>query len=529
MEPKQPDSDAEPEVPPEDLGAGIARRFKEEQARRAAEHQARDAEARLKRETEQQEREEQERVRAEALEARRRDEEARRQEEEERKKQEEVRVREHQLARTLELAEQTRKDVEDAALRDKRAKEAAAKLRQEVAERTRPAPSRHAGGRSYRTVTVLFLLLAAGLFTLNFVPFEGAVFERAAAARLGTPVKIGSTHFSTLPLPALRFEHVAIGPGGEVKIAAVTVKAGLRTLLEAKKHFEVVEMEGAQIPLSWFAATLWGKGQPDALRVDRVVARGIAIQVPGLELPAFNVDAKLDAAGGLQSVEGETADRTQVFTIEMKDSQGAIQYRAKPFTLPFAGMVKFDDFVGSGTLTPSELVVAKFDAGVLEGSLSGSARLRWDAGWSLDGEFVARSMDPARITGKLVPTGRLEGKGTFSMRAPTAEKLQDTARLDSTFTVLRGTLGFIDLTRHLQGGTGRGGTTAFEKMDGSASLSGGQVQLRRVRLDAGLLNATGEGVVDAQRNLNARFQVELTSARTPLSLGGTVAAPQVKR
>ena len=529
MEADKPGNPADPPRDEDDPAAALLRRFKEDQARRAAEQQAREQEANRQREGEARERQELERARLDALAIQRREEEARRQDEEARERAEEARLREEERARAREEGERITREAEARALKEQRAKEAGAKLRQEMAARRREPEARRAGGRSLRMVAVLFLLLAIGLITLHFVPFDGSSFERAAAARFGMPVKIGSTHFSTLPLPALRFRDVSIGPAGEVRIATVEVKAGLRTLLQRKKHFESIELEGAYVPLSWFAAALWGQGGNDTLRVDRVRARELKILAPGLELPAFNMEAKLDAAGALQTVTAETPDAAQRFSIGMKNGTRDIRYAARPFTLPFAATVKFDDFLGTGTLSPSELVLSKFDASLFEGSVSGSARLRWDAGWSLEGDFGARSLNPARIAGTLVPSGRLEGKGTFSMRAATPEKLQDTARVDATFTVHRGTLGFVDLTRHLQGATARGGTTAFERMDGSASLSAGQLQLRKVRLDAGLLNAIGEGVVDPQRNVNARFQVELTSARGPLAIGGTVAAPQVKR
>jgi hypothetical protein len=54
--------------------------------------------------------------------------------------------------------------------------------------------------------------------------------------------------------------------------------------------------------------------------------------------------------------------------------------------------------------------------------------------------------------------------------------------------------------------------------------------LAQLRLAAGLLNATGEATLYARGNLNGRLHVDLTSqARGVLTLGGTVATPQVNR
>jgi hypothetical protein len=498
----------------------LLRRFNEDQARRAAEKRAREEEARRQREAEEAVLREQERARAEALARSRAEEEARKKAGEEQRVADEAREREKVLASTLAEAEKMRKEFEERALKDQRAKEAAAQLRQEVAERTTERtrePGRRGDERGRRTVSVVFALLVIAVVILHFVSFDGSSFERAAAARLGVPVKIGATRFSTLPLPALHFERVTIGPAAEVKIDKVTVKAGLRMLLDAKKHFAVIE-------------PLWEAEPGDTLRAERLIAHESRIEVPGHELPAFNAEAKFDGAGALRTLQAETADRSKTFSIEKQGGKTAVTYSAKPFSPPLPGIPQLDDFSASGTLTPGDLVITNFDASVLGGSFVGSARLAWATGWSLDGSFVALSMDPAKLARTLVSAGRLEGKGTFSMRAPALEQLADSARLDTTFAVHRGTLPFVALTRALQSGAMRGGKTPFEKMDGTASVSRGATHLSNVRLRAGLLTATGEVGVDPQQNLDGRFRVEIASqASAAITLGGTVDAPVVKR
>jgi actin-related protein len=521
--------EAEPRREEDERANELSRRFKEEQARREADQRAAREEAARRREAEERERREQERAMAEALEMHRREEAARRQEQEQRRLEEEAREREEAAARARAAVEKARKDAEAAALKAERAKAAAAKLRQQVAARIRALEIPPGSVRVRRMVVIFLVILVGAIITINFIPLDASSFESTATARLGTPVTIGRAHLETLGLPALRFEHVAIGPQGGVRIDAVRVKAGLRTLLDERKKFDVIEVEGAQVPVSWFAAGLWGQAHSNTLHVERVVARNVTLHGEAMVLPKFNMDATFDAAGSVRTLLAETPDRQQTFTIAMRHGIAGIEYSAKPFRLPFPGMGQFDDFAGSGTLSPTELRLSKFDASVLNGSLSGTARLRWGSAWTLDGEFIARSMEPGRLTGALVPSGRLEGEGTFVMRAATPGKLRDAARVDASFTVHRGTLGFADLTRVLQGSAARGGTTAFSRLDGNATLSGGSVQLRQVRLASGLLNATGDAVVDAQNKLTARIHVELTSTRIALLVGGTVAAPEVKR
>jgi hypothetical protein len=385
--------------------------------------------------------------------------------------------------------------------------------------------------RRGRIAAVLFLIAVLGAFAAAyFTPLDVASFEREATARFGTPVKIGSAHLSLLPMPALRFERVSIGPASEVKIATVASRPGAAAIFDRQNALKTLELDGVQIPASWVGAGIWGKGRGNASPIEHLIARGVRIEAPGLELPALIVDAKLDSGGALQSLSAQTADGKQTFNLTMSGGKAAVEIAAPNFRLPFAGAVQLGGLVGSGTLTPSELTLGTFDLGAFGGSVKGNARVRWGASWSVEGEFIATSMNPRLATASLVPTGRLEGRGTFSMRAATPHKLHEAARVDATFTIRNGALGFVDLTRALQAGNAHGGTTSFASLDGNASFAGGTVRLTQLRLTAGLLNAAGDATVDPAENLSGRLEVNVASqARGMLTLGGTVRAPHVKR
>ena len=107
------------------------------------------------------------------------------------------------------------------------------------------------------------------------------------------------------------------------------------------------------------------------------------------------------------------------------------------------------------------------------------------------------------------------------------------ARLEGTFTVQKGSIGNVDMTRILQGGNATGGTTMFSEMSGGVVADANRTQVRQVRMVAGLLNGTGNLDVDAQKNLAGRLQVELKSqaaqARAALTISGTLKDPQFRR
>src|SRR5205085_943007 len=103
-----------------------------------------------------------------------------------------------------------------------------------------------------------------------------------------------------LPMPALRFQGVSIGPAGDVKIATVSSRTGFAAIFDRQNALKTLELEGVQIPAQWAGSAIWGKGSGDASRVEHVTAHGVKIEAPGLELPVLTVDAKLDAGGSLQ-------------------------------------------------------------------------------------------------------------------------------------------------------------------------------------------------------------------------------------
>ena len=107
------------------------------------------------------------------------------------------------------------------------------------------------------------------------------------------------------------------------------------------------------------------------------------------------------------------------------------------------------------------------------------------------------------------------------------------ARLDGSFSMQKGTLAIVGLTRTLQGPGGTGGITLFSEMTGSVVADASRIQLRQIRLSAGLLSANGSAELDAQKNLSGRLQIELraqvTQLRATLAITGTLAEPQFRR
>jgi hypothetical protein len=107
------------------------------------------------------------------------------------------------------------------------------------------------------------------------------------------------------------------------------------------------------------------------------------------------------------------------------------------------------------------------------------------------------------------------------------------SQIDGTFTVQKGSISNVDMTRLLQGSGSGGGTTPFSEMSGNFSADPNRLLVRQIRMAAGLLNAGGQLEMDAQKNLSGRIQIDLRAAsvqaRSNLVVAGTLTNPQFKR
>src|SRR5258708_28691840 len=151
----------------------------------------------------------------------------------------------------------------------------------------------------------------------------------------------------------------------------------------------------------------------------------------------------------------------------------------------------------------------------------------------MEGELVVRQMEAGKIAAPLLSGGTFEGKGVYSMKGLLRERMILNAQLEGNFTIQKGSITNVDMTRLLQGSGSGGGTTLFSEMSGGVSADANRLLVRQIRMAAGLLNGTGQVEMDPQKNLARRIQVELRAqsvqARSTLTLAGTLQNPQFRR
>jgi hypothetical protein len=550
------------------------KREEEERVRREAERQARidaeaksrvEAELRGKRDTEERRRREQDE--AEALErsvieeqekAAREAEEGASRAETERQEQEEKAAAEAERAeREREETEARAKEEEKRARREaKEQAKAAAKARKaerareragveawrgdEDAARDPNAPSAAAvwQKRKPRSIvkalaTLLVVALVVGVAVLPFVPLETAPYEKSAQAWLDQPVKIGAVYLTLLPLPQLKFEKVAIGRDPQLKIGVVKASPELTTLLEDRILLRSLDLDNVTLPREFVGVLLRDKAARKGLGAQRVTAKGLKIDAQELGLPPLDLEAKLSANGALLSASFTNAEQRLSINVEPQGGKATVDISSGTLPLPIGIDIGLTEFTGKGTASANELTIPNAEARAFGGRMFGNLRLRWSSGWSLDGELSARQMDATKIAGPLIGSGTVLGKGKVSMRGLLPERMVLNSQIEGNFSIQKGSVSNVDMTRLLQGSGSGGGTTFFAEMNGDFSADPNRLLVRNVKLAAGLLSGTGQLEMDSQKNLSGRMQIELRAqsvqARSTLSVAGTLANPQFRR
>lgn len=501
-----------------------ARREIEEKIRLEEERESREGEDRARRQAEKAAAEEKAQVeeKAESQAG-----EAARAKDEERKEREDERSRAREEGRTRK-AERSRERAEEESWRgDDDAHERAPA--RSPADWTR----RRSGGLGKQFALMLLILLIIGVAVLPFVPLDSGPYEKAAQEWLGVPVKIGSTSVSLLPSPQLKFEKVAIGEDPPMRVASVSAVPDIGSLTGDRKIFRSLELTGVVFSPKYLPVLLSDKGRGNLLRVQHIMAKGLKLDIPDLDLPPLDVNAKLGADGTVQSVVLVNAERKLSVILLPQGRRASIEISADSFPLPIGGDMVMGEFSAKGTLGPGEMALTEVEGRAFGGRVLGNARLRWSDGWSLDGEFGAKQVEAAKLAAPILAGGVIEGKGVYSMKAAGLGKLFATARFEGNFRIAKGSISNVDMTRVLQGSSTGGGTTLFSEMSGAVTADPSRLVVRQLRLVAGLLSGTGQAEMDSQKNLSGRMQIELRAqtvqARATIALTGTLKDPQFRR
>ncbi|HZR69510.1 MAG TPA: AsmA-like C-terminal region-containing protein [Burkholderiales bacterium] len=459
-----------------------------------------------------------------------------------RRREEEMRQREKEEGERAKQEAKARAESDAKAAAEVRARD---KARQDDERRSKPTwlaaktaqakrVARRPGNFGRSMAIGLFLILAIFVAVMHYVPIDATGYEKTAQQWLGQPVRIGAVYVQLVPSPQLRFEKVTIGQEPQLRIPTVRAEFAITSLFDERKSLRKIELEGGTLPQRFLAGLVSGAGAPGAAPgTQRVLAKGIRLDIPGFGLPDLDIDAEIDPRGGLAGVRFSGQDGKLSGTLKPEGGHWVLDLSADQFTLPIGGKLTLDEFSAKGALARNEIAFTQLEGRALKGAILANGHLRWGDVWTLEGEFTVRQMDAGRIASPVVAGGVLEGKGTYGMKAKAPDKLLDAMRMEGNFTIQKGSITNVDMMRILQGSVTAGGTTLFTEMSGSATADSGRIQVRQLHMAAGLLQGAGSVDVDSEKNMSGRMQIELRAqtvqARATMAISGSVDKPLFRR
>jgi hypothetical protein len=374
-----------------------------------------------------------------------------------------------------------------------------------------------------------FVLLLVGIGALHVMPLPMADYEDAASEALGRPVKIGAGRLSLFTGVRLNLDNVRIGD--TAKIASVRAYPRIGSLIDEKKAFRRIELDGVTITQQSLGETLVARIKGDNFSVGRILVTQLKLEGP-VPLPPLEADAVLSPEGALRSVTLRGPDNLNV-KLTPASTQIEFDATASSFTVPFAPELTLNSFAMKGTATRQGMNIVSWGGGLLDGALSGTANVRWAGSWQVDGVMTARAINAAIFAPALLSEGKAEGTAKFSMSGANPAKLSNGARMEGNFHVNKGVLGSFDLSRAIQtSGRQFTGRTQFTEMTGQGVYDRGAVALRNVSISAGALGAGASADIAASGALSGRIIADMRTAghsmRQTLNLGGTLKEPQVR-
>lgn len=380
-------------------------------------------------------------------------------------------------------------------------------------------------------VLLLFISLLVVFFPYNNYRAD---IEHALTNLLGMPVSVGNVSLKLLPAPHLSLQDIQLGDAGKGGIAAIEVHQPWGLAFSGAEGVKEVTVTGASVPVEHLLTL-------PAIGSTRVLALPALRQ---LVLHDFRVNAAPSAlfgpfhgrlllsSGLLESAALETPDRSVLITAKPIANGIDLALDGRAWRVPGIP-VNFPSFQAKALLQEGGLQLREIDASFLGGLLKGDWKLSWGTSLEMSGTGEMTRLDLRRVSSDLAPQmtaeGDLSGSIQVSGRAEDWHELWQSAAAQLQIDVTRGLLNGIDIgegTRRGAGAVVRSGTTRFDRLQADVSVDAQGVAMRDIRLDAGLLTASGQLQVSAAGEVGgglvALARSSVSTTRVPLTISGSL-------
>ncbi len=429
----------------------------------------------------------------------------------------------------------------------KRAREIADVLRTKVEagedrEPAAPVKKKRRGSSKglVRTVLVsLLFVIVAGIAALHLVPLRTytAKVERAMSGWLHDDVSIASMTFRLVPSPHLRVENVAVGKLLDAKAATGRIYLDIFTLFGERPSINAIELESVSLSNDAVRRIpLWGSTQGKTGEIDTIRLRAVKLDVKPLIQP-FEATLRFNRDGTLRQA---NLSGSNGWSLAMKPGEKGmdLDFSSRGW-IPPTGLPISMDLSFKGTLAGNEIVVPEFEAGALDGKVTGSARVTWGPVINFESQIELARVSSRELisafTKDIAVNGRLDGSFTVVAEAPDVETLFKAPRAQGRFRIGEGSISNVDLVAGMQSDTAgqRAGVTKFAELTGEFGKAETRASFQKVNLQGGVLRGLGSIDVGANSSLSGRLALEIRSQiaqdRGAFNVSGTVSRPIVRR
>ena len=383
-------------------------------------------------------------------------------------------------------------------------------------------------------LAVLVLLLGL-VFFYPYNNFKPAI-EVAASRLLQTPVKIGQIGLALGPLPQLKLTDVSIGESADSRVGTLLIASPHLLLGKGPHSLPGVQLSGASIAANRLVA-LPMFVSPLPASDARISIRRIGFdksQVTAGDLALLDVSGEilLKPDGAVEKASLQAFDRAIRLDL-VPAAQGIVLNVEgvgwRPAGLPFA----FESMQAKGLMQKGKLLIQDLDSTVLGGIIKGNLLFDWSAGVVLAGDATLSRLDCRKVSAAFVPALKLDGGlgGALRFRAAGNDSAGLLGNLEATLDadVSRGVLAGVDLgeaARRSQGSIVRSGSTRFDRLRVALNINPRQISGRDIRLEAGMMTATGQFVATRDRqvdgNLSVGIQTSVSSLQVPVRVSGVL-------
>lgn len=384
---------------------------------------------------------------------------------------------------------------------------------------------------------LIFLALLTGIALPYFYPMQEFVapIEQLLSAQLKQPVHIGGLSAASLP-PRLKMREVTIGKSQQVKIGEAELEFELLTLISDIKVIGSAELRNISIDgsqLDTQMASLKSLGGDRQFPVRHLELKNLKVVTDEIAVPGLSGIADIDEQGKFSRVSLHSEDNKFGIDLQPENGRWQLNLSLRETSLPFLPDIVFSDLSAKGELGDGEINFTNMDAHIFDGILLGSAKLKWNKGWLLQGQLEAKLFVLKNMFPKYGIEGEMYGQGTFSFSSAKLARLGDSPHLDASFTAKRGVISAIDLVETARLGSREhlvGGRTYFDDLIGTVQLDNHITHFRQMRVVSNMLSAKGSFDVLQDNKLSGNFntEIKMRDGDSILTLYGTLAEPKLR-